>query len=117
MKTQPYTLDKWDVRLIQMLKNERLPTFLELRELWAERCALELRFSQLAYVVEHMAMLVDTFNPRPTSSLIYNTQPSRLWQYGAENVTDHWEIWAIVLGHHLRMTEVAKLPGYREGGK
>lgn len=112
--TTNHTLDKWDIALIRLLKGERFPTFLDLRQLWAERNLIEIEFVSIAHVTEHMAVLVEQFNPRSITSLIYNTQPSRMWQYGSEGMTDHWEIWATVLGHHLRMTEVVKLPGYRE---
>ena len=109
------TLDTWDYKLIRLLKGENSrPKALHLRALWAERCLLNLGDVRLPHVVDRLAEIVDAFNPMPLCDLIEAANPLNAWKYGNEVPIDYHAAWLSVLASRIRLTDVVKLPGYRE---
>lgn len=109
-----FTLDKWDMRLIRLLKQQTFPTTEQMRALWAERNEVDIKLIHISFVVERMAEIVEACNPRPLASLLVDGQADNAWKYGEKMSGEYWTIWANVLGSRIRHTEVVKLPGYRE---
>lgn len=115
MTTQPFTLDKWDIALIRLLKGKSRPTSLQLCALWAERCFLDSDYPGLLnQVILRMAKIVEATHPFTLPDLIEAANPSNAWQYGDAAPGDYWGAWFNVLRSRIRLTEVVKLPGYRE---
>lgn len=118
-----FKLDEWDIKLIAYLKENGATSIRGMREIWAERCEMDVGFIHIAYVVSRMAEIVEACNPMTLNDFINASCPSRKWQYGMYGESDpklstdglHWEMAAQVLASRIKLTEHKKLPGYKAG--
>ncbi len=115
MKTQ---LDKWDFRLIKYFKSRPPITVDGIKEIWAERCGIEVEYIKAEYIVDHLLSLtwdLELVNKQKMRQLIIDAHPVNGWKFGlVRNQDDYWENWLAVLDSFLSLTEVKFLPGYQE---
>ncbi len=123
---EPTPLDQYENALIQYLKRtaRQAAKLDDLKALMAWRCEIEPQYVDLIALAEWVYELVMWVKPPAVPfDLWVHASPSQAWKYGAletgpvpikeadDNLVHYARLLA-VLCSRLRLTEVAKLPGY-----
>ena len=107
-------MDKYDQLAIRACKNLHSELLLNrLRKIYGRRvnCSPQhVHNSDMLYwllkVIEKFQVKFDVYD------LIWDAHPGNNWKFGANNVTDHCELFIHVVASRIRLTEVKYIPGY-----
>lgn len=107
-------LEEWDFKTIKFLKREKSPTIPEMKEFWAERCAVSVDIIGCIPICEVLFNIYSSFSNRNLFDFIVEMSPSqRFWFNIDESVIDYWEICLLVAMSKIRNMAADDLPGYR----
>lgn len=113
-------IDQHDYQIIHYLKRTNQPTAEGLIQIWMNRCGIERRYVQFAFIAERMLMLVEHLELGPKghpgffARIVNEAHPDQQWKYGLEAPDDYWGNWARVAANRLRQARVDEIPGYAE---
>jgi hypothetical protein len=111
-------LDEWDNKMIQLFKSNRVDSLEEIKQIWADRCALDIEYVQVRDIFEHLMTLAIDMNlitPDNMLRLIEDARPENQWKFGIiphAGKNDYYINWLRVISSFLRHTEVKYLSGY-----
>jgi hypothetical protein len=111
-------LDEWDVKMIQLFKSKHSDSLEEIKQIWADRCALDIEYVQVRDIFEHLMTLAIDMNlitPNRMLELIDDARPENQWKFGIvphAGKSDYYINWLRVISSLLRLTEVKLLAGY-----
>ena len=111
-------LDIWDYKVIRVFKRNK-NILNEAKKVWAERCAIEEKDVNLLYINYRLLDVAVSLN-LVDADFIFNLKPDSNWKFisGDYFLSEKESDFNLVLFSRLdslfSLTEVDKIPGYRE---
>lgn len=111
-------LDEWDNKLIQLFKSNHCESVEEIKQIWADRCDLDIEYVNTKDIFEHLmtvAIELDLITPAHMLNLVEDARPENQWKFGIlphAGKDDYYINWLRVISSFLRLTEVKYLTGY-----
>jgi hypothetical protein len=121
-------LDNWDFAVIYYVKQEPKQTIAGIREIWAERCMLEVEDITTQCLVEHFYPIILSLSEitknltHTAESIIVDAAPCNKWQFremdvqndGADVTIEYFNNIFRVICSRLRLCDVKYLDGFHE---